>query len=360
MSFIEQSQQIQRSQRTQSPTTNILQAGSNCGCNSGSHSLIAQSQKVGCGCTEGTSNTFDRTDEDSNPPVPAMHSGDDCIWVFSHIETEVVPDTPLQDNPDIIKLIYKRDCSKRRDGGTDPGGRGGGGDGKINEGTNIFGNSNFFPEVKAFEKLCLTCELLKSIYDKYLWNFQFGSTKKYTEAEQKALDFLFQFMSDSMKNIFSRIFDGDGHDNLRNRFGETDNHFGEIYTNMRMDLQLTGNITPTDNFQMQNYFLLFLNSLKECPQQIQMRLGRSFSDTTFSFVNLDSVPNTYLENYHAGEPHMFVKEEDDNSERNYYGSVNTLARNMKDPCSNGYSVYKWIPNENGRGLWMRHPDDKIE
>lgn len=364
MSFIAQSQ-VQRSQRVQSPTNAILQAGSDCSCNHSNLSMIAQSQKVGCGCNEGT-NPYDKSNEDSNPPVPVFQTADGCFLVFSHNERVIVPDNPLEDKPDYWRPVYRRECPK--DGGTSDGGSvGGGGKGgggnpfttPPNDPFGLIGTKEPSPP----PKICLTCKTLQSLYAKYLQEMETGIKGDYTGEERIAYQALFQFMSDAMKNVFDRSLLGDGSNKIGpdNYWGESDDYYGNEYQNLRIALNLTGNITPTENYLMKGYFQNMLEKLAECPRQMTIKLGRTFNNTGFIFENHFEMttPNGYLDVY-GPEKHRFVSETTndsmpDASVRTSYASVFSIGQNARPDCGFGYTIYKWVNHDDPEleDAWVR-------
>ncbi len=361
MSFIEQSQQTQRTQRTQSPTANILQAGSDCGCNSSSHSLIAQSQKVGCGCDEG-GNQRKRVIEQQDQYSMARPD-QDCWLVFSHMEDVEVEDTPLQDNPDYQIAVYKRVCYDRVGGGMDTG-RGGGIGPSVNPPTDPIDPTDDTDEDPDDNKICLTCDLIKSLFVKFALEMA-GDLVFYDGKEKAAYDALFSLMTTAMREILNRVFNGDGHpyngigheNGIHD--GPNEEYLGEIYTNMQMDLDIgPGNVVPYENEDMNWYFLLMLQSLKECPDQMVFRLGFTSDNTAFSFDNV-KLQKGLLEEPILTYPHLFVNESENGYTRTHFGSTISLGKNLNDPCRGGYSVYKWTISENGKGpsFWWRQKED---
>ena len=361
MSFIEQSQQIQRSQRTQSPTANILQAGSDCGCNSGSHSLIAQSQKVGCGCNEGTTNTYDRTKEDSNPPVPVFQTADGCYLVFSHMEEVIVPDNPLEDKPDYWRPVYRRECPK--DGGTSDGGSfGGGGKGgggnpfttppPPNDPFDHFGNS-------VDRRICATCDVVNRLYDKIADAVKGQNLyPDLTDEERRLFNALYGLLREAFQ---SSLFGALGNGYLSNDV-ETDEAIMEEMDEMTRRLKLHGNVMdPAANVmsergEMFKYILEYLNLLRKCPSAVFIKLQR-IPIVTFKFESIHLGEETIYEQ----DPPIEVKEfSKDGNTRIFYSSNYGIARNPpwdKD-CPNGYSIVRWQDGIFGKN-WSKLVSDLI-
>lgn len=145
---------------------------------------------------------------------------------------------------------------------------------------------------------------------------------------------------------------------LENRFGENDDYYGNEYTNLRILLELTGNITPSTNHLMRGYFLNMLEKLAECPRQMTVSLGRMFNNTGFNFNNLFemSTPNGYLD-VNGPEKHYFVSETDGSSfggnERTSYGSVFSIAQHARPDGGFCYSIFRWVVYENEDDAWSR-------
>ena len=351
MSFIEQSQQIQRSQRTQSPTANILQAGSDCSCNSSSHSLIAQSQKVGCGCDEGGTLSYDNSSEDSMPPEAVFETADgrECRLVFSHKTTE----SATGPYPDRIIFHYKLDCIEKDGGGTSDGGPTSGprgfvpasGNGTVLGINDLFGKSGY-----QEPKVCLTCELINEVYDELFNEVKTGKKGIYNGLKGKAYTALYEFMFNAMSNIRERVYHGDLL-NLDNQYGEEDDLFFQDYFDLFNKLDIMGNLAPENNIYMKYYLLEMLEKLKDCPKQLVVKLNRKMNNNIFDFVNLNDIPNDYLDKY-GEDSHEFV-EEKNGTTRVAYGSIFSIGQNNQAPCEGGYSFYKWTPFEGGESAWGR-------
>jgi len=347
MSFIEQSQQIQRSQRTQSPTANILQAGGDCGCNSGSQSLIAQSQKVGCGCDEGGNENNNSKEIDLG--LPSDPGDQDCMWVFLRMQKIEVADNPLEDHPDIYFPVYTYKCRKKDGGASDPGGKGSGGiaggHGNVLGKIDLSDNSGH-----QEEKVCLTCELINEVYDELFNEVKTGKKGIYNGVKGKAYTALFEFMFNAMSNIRERVYYGDLL-NLDNQYGEEDDLFFQDYFDLFNKLEIMGNLAPENNIYMKYYLLEMLEKLKDCPKQLVVKLNRKMNNNIFEFVNLNDIPNDYLDK-DGEDSHEFV-EEKNGTARVAYGSIYSIGQNNQAPCEGGYSFYKWTPFESGESAWGR-------
>lgn len=368
MSFIAQSQQTQRSQRTQSPTANILQSGGDCGCNSGSHSLIAQSQKVGCGCEDGGTNTFDKTFEDSNPPQPVFQTPDgyDCWLEFSHTTTEVVQDTPLQDNPDRTIYHYKLKCRKLDGGGGDTG-RGGGTSTPFDTPPVSTDPLDFSESVDR--RICATCDVVRKLFNK-IKDAVVGNNlyPDLTDEERRLFIALYGLLREAFKNSIERAFTGESDPNLRNQKGETDEVILEEMEVLYNRLKLHGNVMdPASNVmsergEMFKYLLEYLNLLQKCPSAVFIKLQR-IPIVTFKFetMHLQNPISNKQATIYEQDPPIEIKEFNSNDEdRIFYSSNYGIARNPpwdKD-CPNGYSIVRWENGPYGYN-WSRLVSDMI-
>lgn len=342
LSFIAQSQQQQRYQQVNSPTNAILQAGSDCGCNHSNLSMIAQSQKTGCGCNDG-GNDRKRVIEQQDQYSMARP---DCYLVFSHYETIEVEDTPLQDNPDIEIAVYKRVCYNTPGGG---GGSGKGGAGFFTQTPNTILSGLDLIEDPVERRVCVSCELINKLLNTIAKSYKEDNLyPNLTDEERRLFNALYGLLREAFKVSIERAFAGDFDPNLRNQKGETDEVILEEMEVVYNRLKLHGNVMdPASNVmsergEMFEYIIEYLNVLSTCPDAVFIKLQR-FPSVTFKFESVDFNDETI----YAQDPVVTVREFTPNGQiRQFYSSHLGFAKNPKwdKECGNGYSITRF---ENG-------------